>query len=188
MLKDDIGKIFLSDIYRQQFRCIYHYRHDMLADDKPWQSTSIWKAINACRNHVHQGPSRFWADYTDNTGFRLCLPLKYEPSHVKKKTKIWGSNQVWQSQKQAKTKVLISCAVTAQLICPFVFAYADCWFSDAVVQTMIGWGKCNHLCPSASSVNWFSKYFITDHLNFDWNEPRWRAALCSWALSIILVI
>ena len=31
----------------------------------------------------------------------------------------------------AKTKVLISCAVTAQLICAFVFAYADCWFSDA---------------------------------------------------------
>ena len=31
----------------------------------------------------------------------------------------------------AKTKKLISCAVTAQLICVFVFAYANCWFSDA---------------------------------------------------------
>ena len=29
----------------------------------------------------------------------------------------------------AKTKVLISCAVTAQLICVFVFAYAKCLFS-----------------------------------------------------------
>ena len=28
----------------------------------------------------------------------------------------------------AKTKTLISCAVTAQLICVFVFAYADCCF------------------------------------------------------------
>ena len=28
----------------------------------------------------------------------------------------------------AKTKMLISCAVTAQLICIFVFAYAGCWF------------------------------------------------------------
>ena len=28
-----------------------------------------------------------------------------------------------------KTKALISCAVTAQLICVFVFAYANCWFS-----------------------------------------------------------
>ena len=31
---------------------------------------------------------------------------------------------------ESKTKALISCAVTAQLICAFVFAYADCWFSD----------------------------------------------------------
>ena len=28
-----------------------------------------------------------------------------------------------------KTKALISFAVTAKLICVFVFAYADCWFS-----------------------------------------------------------
>ena len=29
----------------------------------------------------------------------------------------------------AKTKALISFAVTAKLICVFVFAHADCWFS-----------------------------------------------------------
>ena len=34
----------------------------------------------------------------------------------------------------AKTKALISYAVTAQLICAFVFAYADCSFSDAAAQ------------------------------------------------------
>ena len=36
----------------------------------------------------------------------------------------------------AKTKALISCAVTAQqlLICIFVFAYADCCFSDAASE------------------------------------------------------
>ena len=34
----------------------------------------------------------------------------------------------------AKTKVLISCAVTAQLICAFVFAYAMRWFSRDVAQ------------------------------------------------------
>ena len=34
----------------------------------------------------------------------------------------------------AKTKALISFAVTAKLICAFVFAYAKCWFShDAVL-------------------------------------------------------
>ena len=35
----------------------------------------------------------------------------------------------------AKTKALISCAVTAQLICGFVFAYAKCWFSNAVAMS-----------------------------------------------------
>ena len=39
-----------------------------------------------------------------------------------------------------KTKVLISCAVTAQLICGFVFAYADCWFPYAAAHIYI---QCN---------------------------------------------
>ena len=34
----------------------------------------------------------------------------------------------------AKTKALISFAVTAKLICVFVFAYADCWFSHGAAQ------------------------------------------------------
>ena len=34
----------------------------------------------------------------------------------------------------AKIKVLISFAVTAKLICTFVFAYADCWFSHAAAH------------------------------------------------------
>ena len=33
-----------------------------------------------------------------------------------------------------KKKALISCAVTAQLICGFVFAYAKCRLSHAVVH------------------------------------------------------
>ena len=33
-----------------------------------------------------------------------------------------------------KTKALISFAVTAKLICIFVFAYADCWFSHEGAQ------------------------------------------------------
>ena len=34
----------------------------------------------------------------------------------------------------AKIKALISFAVTAKLICAFVFAYADRWFSHVVAQ------------------------------------------------------
>ena len=70
-----------------------------------------------------------------------------------------GSDQAVQSQKMyggwnfgfrkkryctirvAKTKALISFAVTAKLICAFVFAYADCWFP-------VHWRIChivNHL-------------------------------------------
>ena len=36
----------------------------------------------------------------------------------------------------AKTKALISFAVTAKLICVFVFAYADCWFSHGAAQML----------------------------------------------------
>ena len=41
----------------------------------------------------------------------------------------------------AKTKALINCAVTAQLIWVFVFAYANCWFSCAaahITATAVG--------------------------------------------------
>ena len=37
-----------------------------------------------------------------------------------------------------KTKALISFAVTAKLICAFVFAYADCWFSHAKAEISYG--------------------------------------------------
>ena len=48
----------------------------------------------------------------------------------------------------AKTKALISCAVTAQLICVFVFAYVDCWFSGVAAQLYIN-------LPTTSSGFWF---------------------------------
>ena len=38
----------------------------------------------------------------------------------------------------AKTKVLISCAVTAQLICAFVFAYANGRFSRDMAHSCVG--------------------------------------------------
>ena len=38
----------------------------------------------------------------------------------------------------AKTKALISFAVTAKLICAFVFAYAKCWFSHDMAHLYLG--------------------------------------------------
>ena len=37
-----------------------------------------------------------------------------------------------------KTKALISFAVTAKLICIFVFAYAKCWFSHDTAHFLFG--------------------------------------------------
>ena len=37
----------------------------------------------------------------------------------------------------AKTKALISFAVTSKLICVFVFAYSKCWFSHDVAQIVM---------------------------------------------------
>ena len=39
----------------------------------------------------------------------------------------------------AKTKALISFAVTAKLICVFVLAYADCWFSHEAAHISVLW-------------------------------------------------
>ena len=53
-------------------------------------------------------------------------------SHRKKKFKISD-----QERNVAKTKNPISCAVTAQMISIFVFAYAYCWFFDPVVLLLV---------------------------------------------------
>ena len=37
----------------------------------------------------------------------------------------------------AKTKALISFAVSAKPVCAFVFAYADCWFSHDDANMLI---------------------------------------------------
>ena len=53
----------------------------------------------------------------------------------------------------AKTKALISFAVTAKLICAFVFAYADCSFSNRAAQN-----KCRllklHFLSMGEILNW----------------------------------
>ena len=51
--------------------------------------------------------------------------------------KLWiykeeGLHYLW-----SKKEKLISCVVTAQLICGFVFAYADCWFSVAAAEITV---------------------------------------------------
>ena len=56
----------------------------------------------------------------------------------------------------AKTKALISFAVTAKLICVFVFAYADCWFSHEAAHFMYNMVSLNCIFLSKASCD--SKY------------------------------
>ena len=49
----------------------------------------------------------------------------------------------------AKPKALISFAVTAKLICVFVFAYADCWFSHEVAQMKQNFRKQGACAPTS---------------------------------------
>ena len=53
----------------------------------------------------------------------------------------------------AKTKVLISFAVTAKLICVLVFAYAKIRFSHDAAHLMFFAGNCCVLKPSEISWN-----------------------------------
>ena len=66
----------------------------------------------------------------------------------------------------AKTKALISFVVTAKLICVFVFAYADCWFSHeaAGINCL---KNCLLFCPvlvlGNSTNSYFSYCFVTSN-------------------------
>ena len=53
-----------------------------------------------------------------------------------------------------KTKALISFAVTAKLICAFVFAYADCWFCHEAAHLFISQMYRNTISENnASEIN-----------------------------------
>ena len=57
----------------------------------------------------------------------------------------------------AKTKALISCGVTAHLVCPFVFAIAKKWFSHDAVHILPyakgAWSCIEHFGAVSSSDN-----------------------------------
>ena len=67
---------------------------------------------------------------TNNSGFQSGLTLTGLYSHRGRvDVRKFGFNKKRNfTIRVAKTKALISCAVTAQLICVFGFAYADCLF------------------------------------------------------------
>ena len=56
-----------------------------------------------------------------------------------------------------KTKALISFAVTTKLICVFVFAYADCWFSHEAAHIIAVCCKFSFLPETSGSLLHFSQ-------------------------------
>ena len=58
-----------------------------------------------------------------------------QPQKTARSLKFQISEEEGLTLRVAKTKALISFAVTAKLICVFVFAFANCWFSRDI-ETM----------------------------------------------------
>ena len=86
-------------------------------------------------SHLPTGSSQYEPSHekTNNLGFR---PGTEQTGLYRHSIKLEAGNFGYKWKRNstirvAKTKVLISCAVTEQLICVFVFAYANCWFSHA---------------------------------------------------------
>ena len=80
---------------------------------------------------------------TNNLGLRPCPTQTGLYSH---RRRLEARNFVFGKKRDCtirvvKTKALISCAVTAQLICAFVLAYAHCWFSDVAAHLILSFTK-----------------------------------------------
>ena len=86
----------------------------------------------------------------------------------------------------AKTRALISFAVTAKLICVFVFANADCWFSRVVAQIITTKFVC--------LIQFYVPFkFISTHMRRVYQkvksktgEPREKPASRTWLVSHVL--
>ena len=66
----------------------------------------------------------------------------------------------------AKTKALISLEVTAKLICVFVFAYANCWFSHAKAHIFVTTQeKC---CQNNANLHVHKRIEIQIDFSFHW--------------------
>ena len=96
----------------------------------------------------------------------------------------------------AKTKALISFAVTAKLICAFVFAYADCWFSHEAAHFIFtvlelleciasSWEDCSGLIPILTHSILFMGHRQTNRIALD-VMPRCDAAECGIPSGAIL--
>ena len=84
-----------------------------------------------------------WHEKTSLWGFHPCATQIGKCSH-RSRLEAWNFGYKWMiycTIRVPKTKALISCAVTAQLICAFVFAYAKIQFSHVAAHKHWYWTK-----------------------------------------------
>ena len=70
----------------------------------------------------------------------ILVPTETRLYNHRRRLEVWNFGFTKKSKctiRVAKTKALISFAVTAKLICAFVFAYANCWFSNAAAHIIV---------------------------------------------------
>ena len=94
---------------------------------------------------------------TNNLGFR---PAPTQTSLYSHRSRLDASNFGFKRKRYytiygAKTKALISRAVTARMICGFVFACANCWFSHAQAQVL-----CFSLRKLVHAIYMYTDFFF----------------------------
>ena len=118
-------------------RYLKHKELSLLINHFGKQITGFMHIQGGLGNHIKTFEPR--REKTNNLGFRTG-PTQTEL--YKHRRWLEAGNFGFSKQRNctkclAKTKALISFEVTAKLICVFVFAYADCWFSRAVAHFQV---------------------------------------------------
>ena len=132
-------------IYELRLRNVHLYHH-FLCQDEDHGPSSVKELVKTVTDkyrgfaEMEEEKERYLnvrMRKLNNYGFRLGLTQTGLYSH---RSRTEDGNFSFKKKRNCSTciclvkKVLISCAVTAQLICAFVFAYACCCFSQAVAQ------------------------------------------------------
>ena len=93
-----------------------------------FDSCQLWKDLYSLYLSRLVGKPTMWFPNRSDTN---------RPVQAQKRDRSLKFRNIALSDRVAKTKALISFAVTAKLICAFVFAYEDCWFSHVAAHLFL---------------------------------------------------
>ena len=158
----------ILDFYKDYFlpQTWAHTTRTVSGTLKTYLWSAIYYIIIAAQSLTRMSPTTslwrysIWARAWQNQHFGcVTKPTFWIPTRS-------DTNRAVQSQKKAsrgiaKTMSLISFAVTAKLICAFVFAFANCWFSHA--RAHVRHVHLDYRTSSAVSLGRFSLAFLTQN-------------------------